>query len=159
MINGIVAVDKGQGIGINNRLPWPRLNGDMQWFKEKTLNNIVIMGSKTWQSILKPLSQRINVVITRHNNVSSDHKFSNADHALIFCKEYYPNKEIFIIGGESIYNHYLKVIDRFYVTEIDSKFDCDRFFNLDWIKKNRTTVIEHASFNEPIKYKIKEYRL
>lgn len=160
MINCIVAVDQGQGIGFKNQLPWPRLKGDMQWFKEKTTDNILIMGSKTWTSIGKPLSNRINIVLSKLSNtpIDCDHSFSNADIALKFCIDQYPKKEIFVIGGESIYNYFMPMIDRFYITEIDAKFECDKFFKLDWVKEKFTTVIEHATFTDPINYKIKEYR-
>lgn len=161
MINCIVAVDRGQGIGFNNQLPWPHLKGDMQWFKEKTTNGVLIMGSKTWQSIGKPLPNRINIVLSKLPNpaINCDHSFTDANVALQFCLREYSEKEIFIIGGESIYNHYMPLVNRFYVTEIDEKFNCDKFFNLDWVKKNCSTVIEHSSFVDPINYKIKEYRI
>ena len=51
MINCIVAVDQGQGIGYQNSLPWPRLADDMRWFRTKTTNNVVIMGSNTYLSL------------------------------------------------------------------------------------------------------------
>lgn len=160
MINCIVAVDKSQGIGFNNQLPWPHLKDDMKWFKNKTLNNIVIMGSKTWESIGKPLPNRINIVISKQNKFSTvpDHVFNHPETALDFCSIEYPDKEIYIIGGESIYKSFLKNISVFYITEIDATYHCDRFFNLNWVKENFTKVIEHASFNDPINYKIKEYR-
>jgi dihydrofolate reductase len=90
---------------------------------------------------------------------SADHTFSDPSTALVFCENEYPDKEIFIIGGGLIYKTYLGIIDRFYITEIDADFKCDAHFNLDYVKERFTRVKEHATFNEPIKYVIKEYNI
>jgi dihydrofolate reductase len=164
MINCIVAVDQGQGIGFEGQMPWPHLSNDMKWFKTLTSNQIVIMGSTTWKSLgCKPLPNRINVVLSRTHDFSgqnaADHTFSDPDTALVFCSNEYPDKEIFIIGGSAVYKKYQGLIDRYYVTEIDSNFLCDTFFDLNYVKQNFTKVKEHATFNEPIKYIIKEYNV
>jgi dihydrofolate reductase len=160
MINCLVAVERNQGIGFNGQMPWPRLAGDMRWFKEKTTDQIVIMGRKTWESIgSKNLPDRINVVISRNPIEGVDQYFSDTDRALEFCTTFYPYKEIFIIGGSAVYQHYLDIVDRFYVTEIDADYECDTFFDLTYVKETFTNVTEHAIFNEPIKYTIKEYNL
>jgi dihydrofolate reductase len=141
-------------------MPWPRLVGDMQWFREKTTDQIVIMGRKTWESIgSKNLPNRINVVISRNPIEGVDQCFSDTDRALEFCTTFYPHKEIFIIGGSAVYQHYLDIVDRFYVTEIDSNYKCDTFFDLDYVRETFTKVKEHATFNDPIKYTIKEYNI
>ena len=158
MINCIVAVDRNQGIGFNGQMPWPRLKGDMTWFKQLTIGNSVIMGSTTFDSIGKALSDRINVVISR-NRALGDHTFTDCRSALDFCAVEYPDNEIFIIGGASIYRQYLDIIDRFYITEIDENYQCDTFFDLTYVKENFTKVKEHAIFNDPVKYTIKEYNL
>lgn len=160
MINGIVAIERNQGIGFEGQMPWPRLAGDMRWFKEKTTDQIVIMGRKTWESIgSKNLPNRINIVISRNFIEEADRCFSDTDRALDFCKMFYPYKEIFIIGGSAIYEHYLDIIDRFYITEIDADYHCDKFFDLKYVQENFTKVKEHATFIDPIKYTIKEYNI
>lgn len=159
MINCIVAVERNQGIGFEGHMPWPHLAGDMRWFKEKTTDQIVIMGRKTWESIgSKNLPNRINIVISRNFIEEADRCFSDTDRAINFCTMFFPYKEIFIIGGSAIYDHYLHIVDRFYVTEIDADYKCDTHFNLNYVRENFTTVKEHATFNEPVKYTIKEYR-
>lgn len=164
MINAIVAVEKNQGIGFNGQMPWPRLKGDMSWFRTMTTNQVVIMGSATWKSLeCKPLPNRINVVMSRTHNYSgngaADHTFNDPDTALVFCENEYPDKEIFIIGGDSVYQHFMHIVDRFYVTEIDAEYICDRFFDLDHVKETYTKVKEHVTFTDPVKYTIKEYNL
>jgi dihydrofolate reductase len=158
MINCLVAVERSQGIGFNGQMPWPRLKGDMQWFRQMTTNQIVIMGSTTYDSLDKPLPNRINVVISRKRELGN-HTFDDCGAALDFCAAKYPDKEIFIIGGSAVYEAYLDIIDRFYITEIDADYECDKFFDLTYVKENFTKVIEHAILNDPIKYTIKEYNL
>lgn len=164
MINCIVAVERNQGIGFNGSMPWPHLKGDMSWFKNITSGGIVIMGSTTWRSLnCRPLPNRINVVLSSYMDYSghnrADHTFSDPNTALVFCENEYPDKEIFIIGGSAVYRTYLDIIDRFYVTEIDADYNCDTFFDLNYVKENFTRVTERAKFIEPVPYVIKEYKL
>lgn len=162
MINCLVAVEKGQGIGFKGQMPWPHLKGDMSWFRNMTTGHIIIMGSNTWKSLgYKSLPNRINIVLSRSNHYSgngkADYTFSDADNAITFCNNEYPDKEIFIIGGGKVYQRYMNLIDRFYITEIDNEYECDTFFDLNYVQKNFTRVKEIAIFNEPINYKIKIY--
>ena len=62
----ILAADEYGGIGYNNDLPWPRIDLDMRWFMDHTKDNVVVMGSRTWDSlgIHKPLKNRINYVVS-----------------------------------------------------------------------------------------------
>ena len=130
----------------------------MSWFKQMTTNQVVIMGSTTYDSLGKPLPNRINVVISRKRRLG-DHTFSDTGAALDYCAVEYPDKDIFIIGGGAIYEQYLNIIDRFYITEIDADYECDKFFNLTYVKEHFTKIKEHAILNDPVKYTIKEYNI
>ena len=67
---------------------------------------------------------------------AADHTFSDHETALAFCENEYIEKEIFIIGGSAIYQLYMPLIDRFFITEINSIFPCDTFFNLSYVQTN-----------------------
>lgn len=158
MIHCLVAVEKNYGIGYNGYMPWPKLNGDMSWFKTTTTNNIVIMGSVTWQSLKSPLPDRVNIVLSKTSRVTgADHVFSDIDTAIEFCYHEYLDKDIFIIGGDSIYRQVMPIIDKFFVTEISDEFTCDRFFDLNYVKANCKNVKEIARYTEPVPYTITEY--
>lgn len=164
MISCIVAVDQNQGIGYNGQMPWPHLKGDMNWFRNMTTNQIVVMGSTTWKSIgSKPLPNRINVVLSKSNNYSgkgnADHTFADPDLAISFLQSEYVDKEIFIIGGDSVYKHFMPIIDKFYVTEIECDYTCDRHFDLTYVQKKYNNVKIHAHYNDPVPYTIKEYNI
>lgn len=163
MINCLVAIEKNQGIGFNNSMPWPHLAGDMQWFKKMTQNQIVIMGSKTWKSLpFRPLPNRINVVLSRSENYCgvrlADHTFSDLQTAVAFCELEYKDKEIFIIGGSEIYKSALPIIENFYITEIEESYQCDKFFDFDYVKNNCTYKKNLLSYNTPVNYNINLYK-
>ena len=64
VISHLVARAKNRVIGVNNDLPW-NLPDDLNHFKQYTLNKPIVMGRKTFESIGKPLPQRINIVISK----------------------------------------------------------------------------------------------
>ena len=69
MIKAIMAVDEKGGISKGQSMPWPKNSIDLKWFKENTINNVVVMGRKTWEDpfMPTPLKSRINVLITNKN--------------------------------------------------------------------------------------------
>lgn len=135
----IVAVDENYGIGKDNKLPWS-LKGDMKFFKEKTLqvkekgkHNAVVMGRKTWESLpgkYRPLPDRINVVLTTKPNYTASGATvcGSIDEAIDLLEGDEMAEKIFFIGGAEIFNQALAIVDGIYITEIKSKFDCDKFF-------------------------------
>tara|TARA_B100000963_G_scaffold74130_1_gene62255 strand:+ start:135 stop:644 length:510 start_codon:yes stop_codon:yes gene_type:complete len=129
----IVAMDKNRGIGKNNDLMW-HLPNDMRFFKETTVNHIVVMGRKNYDSIpekYRPLPNRRNVILTRNSNFKAKDcdVFNSLDDAL-GAYEYDSEKTIFIIGGGQIYALALaqEVVDEMYITYVDGDYDADTFF-------------------------------
>lgn len=61
----IAAMSENRVIGSGNEIPW-RLPEDFKWFKKMTKGNVVVMGRKTFESLGKPLPERLNVILTRH---------------------------------------------------------------------------------------------
>ena len=131
MISLIVAMDENNLIGCNNSMPW-NIPEDLKLFKEITKDNIVIMGRKTFDSIGKPLPNRINIVITKNENFT----FKGVDvfncpeeallKAIMLQKEL--NKKIFIIGGKTIYEYFLSQIDEFHISYIKGSYTGDTNF-------------------------------
>lgn len=132
-LNIIVAFDKKRGIGFDNKLPWPKLKKDMKFFKNKTKGNIIIMGRKTWESIgCVPLKDRTNIIITSNinkiniKNYKDCHVYNSIDICLKNLK--LSKRLIFIIGGHTLYNQTIDIVNNIYVTYIDSKFKSNIFF-------------------------------
>ena len=129
----IVAIDAARGIGKNNDLMW-HLPNDMKFFKEKTQNQIVVMGRKNYDSIpekFRPLPNRLNVVLTRNPDFQAPgcHVFTS----LKECMEFFKKEEertLFIIGGGEIYKMALEsnILDEIFITYIQKEYGADTFF-------------------------------
>lgn len=101
----ILACNLDYVIGINGGLPW-NIPEDLAHFKKLTSNNIVVMGRKTFESINnKPLPNRINIVITSQpeKHQSQDNLFFINSNMIQPITNLFPDKKIFIIGGEQIF--------------------------------------------------------
>lgn len=140
-ISLIVAHSKNQVIGKNNQLPW-HLPADLQYFKKITLGKSIVMGRKTFDSIGKALPGRRNIVISRDKNKHVDDVefFYSIDAALTAVKN---EKEIMIIGGETVYQQFLPHADCIYATVVDVVLAGDAFFPA--LNENEWTLVSEES--------------
>ncbi len=130
MITLIAAIAKNNCIGKNNTLPW-NIPEDLKHFRELTKGKTVLMGRKTFDSIIaligKPLPNRQSIVITKQNDfVAPDgvEIFHELDRAL----NDHANDDLWIIGGAQIYNETIANADRLEITHINQTIDGDAFF-------------------------------
>ena len=154
----IVAATRRGGIGLGGTLPWPKLKHDMNRFVQLTGGkkkphekyNAVIMGRNTWDSIdikYKPLSNRINYIITRnpdkikcHNNTFT---CSSLHDAISKASNNEAVNEIFIAGGGQIYSDAInsEYCKNIYKTEILNDIKTDVSFpDIDMKKFKLTNV-------------------
>ena len=143
MIIGIVCVDEKWAIGKDNGLLF-HLKKDMEFFKEKTKNRVVVMGENTLLSLpnSEPLKDRINIVLCPEG-----HKYDGC-----FCVHTFDDLiarlkvlvgDIYIIGGGMLYNSMLDYYDRVYVTKVAADGEGTVFFpNLD---ENEEFIITEES--------------
>ena len=146
MINIIAAITDNNALGKDNKLLF-RLKKDMAHFKNITTDNVVIMGRKTYESIGKTLPNRVNIVLSRNMKSNEDfYTFDSIEKAIEWSKENYPQKEIFIIEGASVYDKALKddIVDKLYMTKIKQTVeDADAFFpEIDYKRKWSITSVE-----------------
>lgn len=134
-MNAIFACDSQGGIGNKGSLPWPKNTEDFAWFKEHTIDNIVVMGKKTWsdKKMPKPLKDRINVVVT--NNAPDDAKAryttpDNLPETLLTLKESFPDKKIFVIGGKQVLEWLRPEIKTIYLTRFKGRYYTDTRLDL-----------------------------
>lgn len=139
IISMISAMDKNRLIGINNTLPW-NLPADMKHFRKNTRGKPVLMGRKTYESIGKPLPNRLNIILTKDQNYHEDGCIivHSIEDAISFSKGY---DELMVIGGSAIYEQLLPYASRLYLTMIDCEFCGDVWFpeyNKDvWLEVSR----------------------
>lgn len=131
MVSLIVAVDEQGGIGKQNTIPWYYSN-DLKYFKQLTLNNTIIMGRNTWDSLpIKPLHNRKHIVLSSKDLGLGDY---DDDNVIVYNKfydvvEYILNnkhkEKIFIVGGARMYTDLIDLCDTLYITRIPGVHDCD----------------------------------
>ena len=134
MIIGIVAIAKNFAIGRGGKLPW-RYPADLKFFKKTTTGNIVVMGANTWASIGKPLPNRLNVVLSRSDELivpTEVIKGSRTDDVIDLAKV--ATKDVFIIGGAHTYAAFADAIQKWIVTEVPETVpDADTFMPADFL--------------------------
>ena len=137
-VSMIVAMAANRCIGRENRMPW-HLPADLAHFKRTTIGCPVIMGRKTFESILatlgKPLPGRLSVVLSRNLNWQPGGPAANAGvvsvdtpAAALRAAAGAGSAEAFVIGGAEIYRALLPAAERLVVTEIRQDFEGDAFF-------------------------------
>lgn len=122
----VVAMDNNGGIGKEGKLPW-HLPADMKYFRELTKGHTVVMGRKTYESIGKKLSGRINCVITRDTSwrpssgedVEVWHNWKRE----LRKARLNSHKPILVIGGAEIYELFLPVTKRLHITRVVADID------------------------------------
>jgi dihydrofolate reductase len=124
----IVAIDQNNGIGYQNRLPW-RLPAELKLFTSFTMGHHLIMGRKTFESIGKPLSGRVTIVVTRNPDYQVEGcLIAHSLNAAFALAEANGESEVFICGGSEIYREALQAADRLYLTRVHAEFQVDTFF-------------------------------
>lgn len=128
-MNLIVAVDKNWGIGRDNGL-LASIPTDMKYFKEHTMDKVVVMGRKTLESMpgKRGLPRRTNYVLTRNEEFEAERCtiVHNEEELLEAIDQYNPD-DVFLIGGATLYNKYYKLCDKLYVTKMDAELNADTF--------------------------------
>lgn len=126
----IVAVDRNWAIGNEGKL-LASIPEDMKFFRTTTTGNVVVMGRKTLESFpgKRPLKNRVNIVLTRDEGYTADGAVIVHDIEELLAKiKDYSDKDIYVIGGGTIYNQLLKYCDTALVTYIDDEFKADTYF-------------------------------
>lgn len=153
-MKAIVAVDKNWGIGKKNDLLFS-LPADMAYFREKTLNKVVVMGSNTLKSFPggKPLKNRTNIVLFPGGEKRDDCVIVDSLEELKVELKKYPTDDVFIIGGAMFYKTMLPYCSEVLVTKVDADGGAEVFYeNLD--KKREWACVSEQPQIETNGYKI-----
>ena len=155
MISLIAAVGKNNELGLDNHLIF-NIPGDLKFFRNTTLGKTVIMGRKTYESIGKPLPKRINIVVSNSLKDTDGITIINSFEEVL---EKYLNseEEVFIIGGESLYNYFINYAQNIYLTKVYANAVADKYFpSFDENNYNQTLLGENKENN--LEYKHILYR-
>ena len=154
-MEAIYAIDSNYGLSKNGMIAW-KSKKDMQFFQNKTIHNIVIMGKNTYFSIpnrSRPLQNRLNIVLTSNPDKYAI-EVKNMDNVIFINNDkiyntIYNNREkylllypflnrdfkIFIIGGKKIYEQIIPYCECVWLTKIKKEYQCDLFLNYDFSKQ------------------------
>ena len=133
----IACVNQKGAIGKDGGLLY-HIGNDLANFKRMTLNNVVIMGKNTFDSLpnKEPLKDRINIIITSSNDFNVKQEFDNVyivksiNDVVELCQAFFEDKELFVIGGASIYHQFLSkgLIDEMRLTMVKDDAEGDTYF-------------------------------
>lgn len=143
MINMIVCKNNFDYIGKDNKMLY-HIPKDLAFFKRKTVNHIIIMGRKTFESLPGMLPNREHWVITRDSSFNKARSFNSIDDVLEAID---PNVDYYIIGGGEIYKQFMPYANCLYISEVDDfKVGGVRFPSIDMTKWSLS--ISRADFDE-----------
>jgi dihydrofolate reductase len=164
IISHLVAVSNELVIGVDNDLPW-NLKDDLAHFKKYTLNKVIIMGRKTYESIGRPLPNRINYVISRTiKEIDGVHVFNNLEEAMLSAEKHNQDlnveNEIVIIGGGYLFNETLPIVNKLIITKVDCSVAGDIYYPK--IDMKKWDLVSSESYNKDsdndYDFKIEEYK-
>jgi dihydrofolate reductase/thymidylate synthase len=169
ILNIIVAFStKNFGIGKDGKIPW-NIPKDLAQFGKITQNSTIIMGRNTWESIpddKKPLKNRFNVIVSSKNDLFDKSNINNGvivihpDYLDNYIDSLLNNGDVFIIGGEKLYEKYMGVADNIYATLIEKNYECDTFFPIEKFGKYEIYTYSEPEFSqeEQCNYRFIKYK-
>ena len=125
MISIIAAVGKNNELGKNNGLIW-NIPKDLKFFREKTLGSTIIMGRNTFNSLPKVLPKRLHVVLSDSDDFNKELTENvivvhSMEELTEVCHKLGKGKEIFVVGGASVYRMFIDIADKLYITHIEAE--------------------------------------
>jgi dihydrofolate reductase len=128
----IVAAAENGVIGKDGKMPW-RLPAESAYFKSTTLGHPVITGRKNYEAMGRPLPDRLNIVITRQTDLKLPEGVivTHSLEAALNLPEVKQAQEVFVIGGQQIYDQAMPLTDKLYLTSVHAKINGDTFFKYD----------------------------
>jgi dihydrofolate reductase len=133
----IVAMSTDRAIGKDGHLPW-RLPPDLKRFKELTMDDTVLMGRKTWESVKALPGRQIIVLSKTLDDTTRDlwnlKRASTIEEAYSLCE----TEVLWVAGGQQVYELCLPLVIKMYVTYIhelavpDADAHFPKFDSDDW---------------------------
>ena len=124
----IAAIAPGGVIGVRDDLPW-RLSADLKRFKKLTMGHHLLLGSKTWETIGRPLPGRRMIVVSRRElELPEGCELVDSIASGLESARAAGENELFVAGGGEIYTQTLRGADRLCLTRVHGDYQGDTFF-------------------------------
>lgn len=148
MIRSILACDSQGGIAKNGIMPWPKNKKDLQHFKKRTENSVVVMGRSTWEAadMPSPLPNRKNIVVTSNSEYMAPGATVVSHDVENYLKKLDCDQTVYVIGGAQLFISLYDLIEVINLTRIQGNFDCDTFLPLERIQQD-FELIDHVAFD------------
>lgn len=151
MIKAILACDEEGGVGLDGKMPWPHISRDFQWFMDQTHGHVMVMGRTTWQDsqLGHPVPDRLSYVVTRNPNLCQGANGviqGDIVESILDLQGKHPEQTVWIIGGATLIESTLSIIDEFVLSRIPGVYGCDRFLPI--AELNNWTVVWEESHPE-----------
>jgi dihydrofolate reductase len=151
IISHVVALSNNNVIGVDNNLPW-NLKTDLSHFKEYTTNKVIVMGRKTYESIGRPLPNRLNYVVSQTiNRIAGAFVFDSTESAIKNARDYCEENsidEVVIIGGGFLFRDTLPITNKLVLTKVNCEIEGDVFYpEIDlsnWVEKDSKNFLKDA---------------
>ena len=159
-MNLIAAVDENWAIGNKDDL-LVRIPADHKPFRHETTAKIVVLGRKTIETFPQglPLKNRTNIILSSNKNYQvKDALVVHGLEELFACLKDYDTKDVYVIGGESVYRQLLPYCDTAHITKIDHAYEADAYFpNLDKLPEWEITADSEEQTYFDITYHFLKY--
>lgn len=125
----VAAMSKGRVLGLNGKLPWPSIKEDFKWFRSLTLDKILLVGRKTYNSFGRGYLPRRQIIVASNTESWMKADTTIEEWFMVNCGKIVMEEapEDVIIGGASIYSLFLPRITEFYITHVSGEYDGDTF--------------------------------
>jgi len=145
-VRAIAAMARNRVIGHGGTIPW-RISDELRWFKKTTLGHTILMGSRTYASLGRPLPGRHNVVVSRRmepvEGVTVLRSIEPFEPAAIAA----PGSDLFIIGGGEIYARLLPFCEELILSIVPREVEGDTFFpEFETLFTGGERILEHPEF-------------
>ena len=159
-MNLIAAVDENWAIGNKDDL-LVRIPADHKAFRQETTGKIVVLGRKTIETFPQGLTlkNRTNIILSTNKNYQvKDALVVHGLEELFACLKDYDTKDVYVIGGESVYRQLLPYCDTAHITKIDHAYEADAYFpNLDKLPEWEITADSEEQTYFDITYHFLKY--
>ena len=159
-MNLIAAVDENWAIGNKDDL-LVRIPADHKAFRQETTGKIVVLGRKTIETFPQglPLKNRTNIILSTNKNYQvKDALVVHGLEELFACLKDYDTKDVYVIGGESVYRQLHPYCDTAHITKIDHAYEADAYFpNLDKLPEWEITADSEEQTYFDITYHFLKY--
>ena len=157
MINAIFAVDQNGGMGFNGTLPWPHSAEDLANFKRLTNNQVVVMGSKTWNDpkMPKPLPGRTTYVASTKPVYYAKQIQGDIKERVLELEQQHKDQIIWVIGGPQLIEECSTILDQIHLTHFKGSYKVDTKIDLRSILAGRVPTA--ASVSKDFKFTLVRY--